>query len=588
MEISPKLVVNTYDRVEVIEDNHLPVGTKQRGVLPYMRNLIRENPLVKEVVYTGGFNGYGPVVAAFAAQECGLKCHLLLTTSRVGNGTKFSFQRLEKETTVIKARYYGAEITFINSWKKLVDRGKRITADPTVFWLPLGLEHPTFTRALSHAISIAGKDHDFKHIVVAGGVGQIAKAIKIAFPDCKVTAVAVSSVDKLRNKLSGTGVEVVGRLTSGNGNPPVPTIIGYDSYAYYVAKHLGATWWNVAGDNSETDINIPAVPSAVKSEEMRAAVHRVMLRNTYDSLSCQIPEKDYPTLARLVPDIFARLLFRSHIDHKTGDPALLNARDWDKDAIKTQLKYRLPDVEFVVPEFGEISPKCPSTICCATFEDIPPHLVQLLRNKYKGDDFETDAVRIYLRYTTVGALGHQMAMPLSVKQYLVDTFAEGDPENVIELFASAFNAGLPKYMSMFPDIEEYMGSIGTFGDGFVRPGVNVYIANPPYDEKMLTKMVDLFLNEVSRSQNFTVLFGMPEWKDFSPLEKLRASSFKRIEVVLKNREVPWMNIMSDEPEKTAKIPSHSWFVLSTKSWPSTIGDDMVKIWRSRNHIQQML
>lgn len=583
MDISPDLIVNTYDGVEVVEENHLPVGTKQRGILQYVRYLIRENPLVRTIVYTGGFNGYGPVVAAFAARECNLDCHLLLTTSRVGQGGSLTRDQLQKETTVKKARHYGANITFVHGWKKMVAEGKRITSDPTTFWLPLGIEHKVFTQSLSRAIARAGKSHSFKHIVVAGGVGEVAKAIRLAFPDCKVTAVAVSSVDKLKGKLKGTDIEVVPPMPAEKGTPPVPTVVGYDSHAYFVAKDLGATWWNVAGDNTETDIIVPPAPTPIKCEEMRAAVHRQMMYNFYVHLRGKVPAKFHANLARLVPDMFARLLFRSYVGQKTGDPIVLNKRDWDKTALQTQLKYRFPDFHFDLPNIDDITPRCPSNICCATFEDVPPHLVQLLRDKYQGTTFEVTAVLIYLRYATLGAIGHQMAMPLNVKKYLVDTFVGGDPCNVTELFASAFNAGLPKFMSLFPDIEEPMGSVGTFGPGFTRAGTKIYIANPPYDEKMLAKMVDLFLAEAAQSEDFTVLFGMPEWDNFPPLDKLRASPLKKIEVVFKNREVAWMNLMHEEPNRTANIPAHSWFVVSTKEWSASIGEEMARIWRRSSY-----
>lgn len=568
---SPPLVVTTHKGLEIVEDNVLACGTKQRAVLQYVRDLIRNNPMVETLIYTGGFNGYGPVNVAYAARECGLRCHLLLTTSRVGQGSHVSIPMLEREITIQKIRHYGAKVQFIKSWRTAVDEGRRLSAHPSKYWLPLGFKSSVFTAALTDALVSAARGRQFEHIVVAGGVGEIAKALRAAFK-CRVTAVAVSSVAKLQKALEGTGIEVVPPLKIEIGEPPVPTVTGYDSHAYYVALAMGATWWNVAGLNRTFDIYIAPPATAVRCEEVRASTYRRSMANFCKRTTAQ--------LCALAPDIFARLLFRSFIQQKTGDPLLLDERDWDTEAIAKHIRTRRPDLTVAVPPFSDILPRWRPVRsgACATIHDVPPHLVQLLRDKFVPDavDFDTLAVCLYVRYMAIGAIGHQMAMPLRVKNYLVQTFAGNNRDNVIELFASAFNAGLPRFMSVFPDLEYQFGSIGTFNGAL--SGAPVFVANPPYDELMLTRMVDSFLQKAETSSDFTVLFGMPEWTDFPALDRLRQSPFVRIEVKFGNGDVEWMNIMGDN--QAARIPAHSWFVVSTKKWPTSVGDEMARIWRS--------
>lgn len=63
----------------------------------------------------------------------------------------------------------------------------------------------------------------------------------------------------------------------------------------------------------------------------------------------------------------------------------------------------------------------------------------------------------------------------------------------IEMFGNAFNAGTDRFCSLFPDVEQYFGSVGNHFDVIVERGITYY--NFPFTndimEKSLTRLKDI-------------------------------------------------------------------------------------------------
>ena len=124
-----------------------------------------------------------------------------------------------------------------------------------------------------------------------------------------------------------------------------------------------------------------------------------------------------------------------------------------------------------------------------------------------------------------------------------------------ELFASTINSYYDKYCSLFYDIEKYFGSYGSFYHIKLEKGF--FIANPPYDELLLEKMVDKFINSVKTSKHpLTISYGLPNWGKygvFNALEKTKNSEYLVYHRCMKYGEVFWYDKLNNNK---ILIPSH--------------------------------
>lgn len=246
-----------------IRDDVLFAGTKQRAAHEYVRRLREREPDVHTLLYTGAFNGYGPVAAACAAQQHGLKALLLLDRHAVGappGARTPSKGVVMRSLPVTKALKCGATIELMPHWGRLVARGKEAAAAPGVHWLPLGMADRDFHEALVAALIEARKGSplegdDPARIWVVGGVGALAGALAEVFAGSEIAVVSASASDKRRAKLAEMAAGIANLRVydlpreAENMVPPYPSVQGYDSRAWAAAVTLGADGdfvWNVA------------------------------------------------------------------------------------------------------------------------------------------------------------------------------------------------------------------------------------------------------------------------------------------------------------------------------------------------------
>ena len=79
-----------------------------------------------------------------------------------------------------------------------------------------------------------------------------------------------------------------------------------------------------------------------------------------------------------------------------------------------------------------------------------------------------------------------------------------------ELFASAFNATLPKYFGLFYDVEKTYGCYGNFFNAKLTRGF--YVANPPFIVHLMNLMIDRVLEFVnSEKTEVSVYITVPVW-----------------------------------------------------------------------------
>lgn len=88
--------------------------------------------------------------------------------------------------------------------------------------------------------------------------------------------------------------------------------------------------------------------------------------------------------------------------------------------------------------------------------------------------------------------------------------------DVLEAFASSFNRYFDKYHSAFPDLEQYMGSLGSF---WARNRIeeSIIMVNPPFDVTLIEEMIKKALvclesaKQENRKQSWHLT--LPAWRD---------------------------------------------------------------------------
>lgn len=194
---------------------------------------------------------------------------------------------------------------------------------------------------------------------------------------------------------------------------------------------------------------------------------------------------------------------------------------------------------------------------------IPINIYKKLEKDYKkyknynSHNYKLD-ILIYcllIRYDTLFSRGNQWAMPVSVKKEFKKEF------NInFEVFASSFNHYYDYYCSIFYDLEKYFMSIGYFQN--VKYIKGFYMANPPYEEKLLNKMYSIiqkYLEETNKKLTFIV--GTPSWDKyyFELHDIIKSSKYHAFSYKIENREVQWYDFMEN---KYMKIPSNIRYVLT--------------------------
>lgn len=117
---------------------------------------------------------------------------------------------------------------------------------------------------------------------------------------------------------------------------------------------------------------------------------------------------------------------------------------------------------------------------------------------------------LVLRYETIDTRNFQLGVPPEIFRYLNRQLGLET-----ELFASGINHTLPRYCSLFFDIEQYFGSLGSFFE--IKPKQGLFTANPPYEnsvmELMAKRLVECLID--SEKTNFPLAFVscIPVWDE---------------------------------------------------------------------------
>lgn len=147
-----------------------------------------------------------------------------------------------------------------------------------------------------------------------------------------------------------------------------------------------------------------------------------------------------------------------------------------------------------------------------------PTRVLLWNLPFTGTGKETgqDEGLSLLRYDTVGLIAHHYTRPESRIEAIrkISRFSGNKEGNdVVDLFATPFNANTSLYASPYPDVDK--GSLGNF---FSYDGgeYKILMANPPpykgFDEKMIERLIDVYLNPM-RFPDRVIFYSTTVWED---------------------------------------------------------------------------
>jgi hypothetical protein len=157
-----------------------------------------------------------------------------------------------------------------------------------------------------------------------------------------------------------------------------------------------------------------------------------------------------------------------------------------------------------------------------------------------------DALLILARYSTLVTGGQHFAIPREHYQKLYDLGAR------VECFASVLNTKAlyfkdAKYCSLFPDLEEKYGSLGSFWDLKIEElplSANdelIILVNPPYIESIINKAMDKVHSHLKKckesGKKFAAFMMLPHWMDLKSIEWATHNEFLIKYLALNNKSI---------------------------------------------------
>ena len=131
------------------------------------------------------------------------------------------------------------------------------------------------------------------------------------------------------------------------------------------------------------------------------------------------------------------------------------------------------------------------------------------------------AIALRIRYDYLQLDTQGLAVPYKNRGFEPKT-------NILEAFASSFNHYFDKYHSAFPDLEQCMGSLGSF---WARNRIEepIVMVNPPFDVTIIEEVINKAIRcleeakRENRKQTWHLVF--PAWRDISSFTSLAHHPF---------------------------------------------------------------
>lgn len=241
--------------IYVVRDDLLPAGTKQRAILPLLREFQRQGHA--HMIYASPFAGFAQVALAYGCHSVGLACTLFCEKDPHQPGVaSHAFTKL--------AQRWGAKIMLTDSLARAEEEADSLAAASGGLKIPLGFHcrefQLHFQRAVAEALASIRKDLCFlpKRTWLPVGSGTLTNAFHKVAPDTmELCCVDVHVLDPMDLRLQAlrrlprvqyfSAEEEFCEMAA--SRPPVPSNIHYDAKLWsFVKSHAqdGDLWWNVA------------------------------------------------------------------------------------------------------------------------------------------------------------------------------------------------------------------------------------------------------------------------------------------------------------------------------------------------------
>jgi len=244
--------------VHVVREDLLPGGTKQRAILPYLRDLRARG--VTEVVYASPFCGFAQVALAV----CGAAMQMPVTLFCERDPGKVGANPVQHAFTTVAASF-GARIHLYENLTAAHDAATDYAnQDDRVFNVPLGFSDPSYIAHMTkevrrqYGLIEARLGEKPRRLWLPVGSGTLARIFcGLVDPACQILCVDVGVLPSTDPRISGLREFPQVQLMKAEESfreksrtlPPVPSNIHYDAKLWsWIRRHGedGDVWWNVA------------------------------------------------------------------------------------------------------------------------------------------------------------------------------------------------------------------------------------------------------------------------------------------------------------------------------------------------------
>lgn len=185
---------------------------------------------------------------------------------------------------------------------------------------------------------------------------------------------------------------------------------------------------------------------------------------------------------------------------------------------------------------------------------IPMELHKTIIEKLKALQYTDYQIKeqiycLLVRYNTLDSSNQQLANNPRFYNYLKSHWGVN-----FELFASGINCLFDNFCSLYPDLEEPLGSKGNFNRIILHSGF--YVANPPFDENIVLNMVKRlleFLNDHTNGE-LTFFITIPsDWENFEGLELIKGSPFLTFFRIVPKHKAIYFNYLTNKFIKPCSV-----------------------------------
>jgi len=260
-------------KINIIQDNILIAGTKQRVSTLFIKKIITNDNSIKTLVYAGSYNGFGAIATAYSAYKLNLKCIVFLSSIGTGSNKEENYDKIIKSKQIRTLIALNAKIYLCKNYREARELEYKISQyedwkiKPGYFIVPMGLNDSDgiMINLLSKQIkkNIKNTNLNKKNVriwLVAGSGGILMSLVK-AIPKASFYVLLtgggkyidmVKQLIKENNKEKNTTIIIVNDLDisgiTNDSDKYYESVKGYDNQIFpYVKKYAkdGDYIWNV-------------------------------------------------------------------------------------------------------------------------------------------------------------------------------------------------------------------------------------------------------------------------------------------------------------------------------------------------------